>query len=60
MIAVSYKKSLEQEGINYLPHQTLKRAKLKADKLKEEGHLSVKVVILEERVVYIPGLGDLE
>lgn len=56
MIAVCYKDSLRQEWVRYLPQQSLKRAKAKADKLREEGRLNVKVVVIEERLIYIPGL----
>ena len=59
MIAVVYKKSLKQEGVNYLPQKTLNLAKKKADKLRSEGYLSVKVVTFEEKIVYIPELGEV-
>ena len=56
MIAVTYKK-ITGEGTVHLPFSNGKLiiAKKQADRLYKQGYLNVKVVEIEEKVLYIPG-----
>lgn len=56
MIAVTYKK-LDKDGVIHLPFQegAIGNAKQQADRLYKEGYLNVKVVEIEEKVLYVSG-----
>jgi len=56
MIAVTYKKNLNKDGVVYLPFQdyAITNAKKQADRFYKEGYLNVKVVKVEEEILYIP------
>lgn len=57
MIAVTYKE-IDRDGTVHLPFKEKKRminAKIYADNLYKEGYLNVKVVEIEEKVLYTPG-----
>ena len=60
MIAVSYKKKGNNTGVVYLPQSSLRFAKEKANKLHQQGYVNIRVVVMDERVIYIPEIGDLE
>lgn len=55
MIAVTYKK-ITGDGTIHLPFEKGKiiAAKQQADRLYKKGYLNVKVVEIEEKVLYIP------
>lgn len=54
MIAVTYKE-IDRKGTVYLPYKDYSKAKAEALKLYKEGYLNVKVVKIEEKILYIPG-----
>ena len=57
MIAVTYKQ-LNKDGVVHLPFRQeggMTSAKKLADRLYKEGYFNVKVVEIEENVLYIPG-----
>ena len=57
MIAVTYKE-LNKDGVIHLPFRVeggMTSAKKLADRLYKEGYYNVKVVEIEEKVLYIPG-----
>lgn len=54
MIAVTYKE-IDRNGTVYLPYTEERRAKSKADALYKRGYLNVKVVEIEEKILYTPG-----
>lgn len=54
LIAVTYKE-IDRNGTVYLPFTEERRAKSKADALYKRGYLNVKVVEIEEKVLYTPG-----
>lgn len=56
MIAVTYKKNLKEDGVVYFPFKdcAIVDAKKRADRLYREGFLNVKVVKVEEKILYIP------
>lgn len=54
MIVVTYKK-INKKGVVHLPFKEREKAKEKADRLYKEGYLNVKVVEIEEKVLYTPG-----
>lgn len=54
MIAVTYKQ-IDRNGTIYLPFTDERRAESKANALYKRGYLNVKVVEIEEKVLYTPG-----
>lgn len=56
MIAVTYKE-IDRDGTVHLPFKEKRKinAKIYADNLYKEGYLNVKVVEIEEKVLYTPG-----
>lgn len=54
MIAVTYK-GLGRHGTVYLPFTEKEKAESKANALYKRGYLNVKVVEIEEKVLYTPG-----
>lgn len=56
MIAVTYKE-IDRDGVIHLPFKEKRRinAKAYADRLYKEGYINVKVVEIEEKVLYVPG-----
>lgn len=54
MIAVTYKE-IDRNGTVYLPFNELYEAKAKADNLYKKGYLNVKIVKVEEKILYTPG-----
>lgn len=54
MIAVTYK-DIKRDGTVYLPFVEEQGAKSKANALYKRGYLNVKVVEIEEKVLYTPG-----
>ena len=55
MITVTYKE-LDKDGVIHLPFNNgIRDAKEKANILYKQGYISVKVVEIEEKVLYIPG-----
>lgn len=54
MIAVTYKE-IDRKGVVHLPYKDYSKAKAEALKLYKEGYLNVKVVEIEEKVLYTPG-----
>lgn len=54
MIAVTYKDT-DRNGTIHLPYKDYSKAQTKANKLYKEGYLNVKVVEIEEKVLYTPG-----
>ena len=55
MLAVTYKE-LNRDGVIHLPFRDgITSAKNYADRLYEEGYYNVKVVEIEEKVLYTPG-----
>lgn len=57
MIALTYRK-INEEGIKYLPIRKsyIEEAKFRADYLYKQGYLNVRVVEIEEKVLYEPGV----
>lgn len=57
MIALTYRK-INEEGIRYLPikNTSMEEAKFRADYLYKQGYLNVRVVEIEEKVLYEPGV----
>ena len=55
MIAITYRK-INEEGVRYLPikREVISEAKFRADYLYKQGYLNVRVVELEEKVLYEP------
>lgn len=56
MIAVTYK-DIDRKGTVHLPYKEYSKAEMKANKLYKKGYLNVKVVEIEEKVLYTPGEG---
>lgn len=54
MIAVTYKE-IKRDGTVYLPFTEERLAKSKANALYKRGYLNVKVVEIEEKILYTPG-----
>lgn len=56
MIVVTYK-DIDKDGVVHLPFNEdgITNAKKYANRLYREGYLNVKVVEIEEKVLYIPG-----
>ena len=56
MIAVTYKE-IDRDGVVHLPFKENRiiNAKEYADNLNKKGYLNVKVVEIEEKVLYTPG-----
>ena len=54
MIAVVYK---GEEGTIQVPAKRLQAAKSKANTLYKQGKLGVKVVNIQEKILYIPEIG---
>lgn len=54
MIAVTYKQ-IDRNGTIHLPYKDYSKAKAEALKLYKQGYLNVKVVEIEEKVLYTPG-----
>ncbi|MBS5306457.1 hypothetical protein [Clostridium sp.] len=54
MIAVTYKE-IDRNGTVHLPFMELYEAKNKSNALYKRGYLNVKVVKIEEKVLYTPG-----
>lgn len=54
LIAVTYKQ-IDRNGTIYLPFTDERRAESKANALYKRGYLNVKVVEIEEKVLYTPG-----
>lgn len=55
MIVVTYKE-IDRDGVVHLPQQGKEQAKKQADRLYKEGCLNVKVVEIEQKVLYEPGV----
>ena len=55
MIALTYRKQ-EEDGVRYLPikRRNIPEAKKNADNLYKQGYLNVRVVEIEEKVLYEP------
>lgn len=53
MIAVTYKE-IDRNGTVYLPFTEERRARIKANDLYKRGYLNVKVVEIEEKILYTP------
>lgn len=53
MLAVTYK-STGRDGVVYLPFKEMVRAKEKANALYKKGKLNVKIVDIEEKILYTP------
>ena len=53
MIAVTYKE-IKRDGTVYLPFVEERGAKSKANALYKRGYLNVKVVEIEEKILYTP------
>lgn len=54
MIAVTYKE-IDRKGVVHLPYKEYSKAEKKALKLYKQGYLNVKVVEIEEKILYTPG-----
>ncbi|MGG7143565.1 hypothetical protein ACQPVP_08870 [Clostridium nigeriense] len=54
MIVLTYKE-IDRDGVVHLPQQGKEQAKKQANELYKQGYLNVKVVEIEEKVLYIPG-----
>ena len=55
MLVVTYKE-LNKDGVVHLPFRDgIVSAKKLSDRLYKEGYYNVKVVEIEEKVLYIPG-----
>lgn len=54
MIAVTYKE-LDRDGTVYVPFTETYEARMKANNLYKQGYLNVKVVEIEEKILYTPG-----
>lgn len=54
MIVVTYKE-IDIDGVVHLPYRDIWEAEKKANSLYKEGYLNVKVVEIEEKVLYTPG-----
>lgn len=57
MIALTYRK-INEEGVKYLPIRKgyIEEAKFRADYLYKQGYLNVRVVEIEEKIIYEPGV----
>lgn len=54
MISVTYK-DIDRKGTVHLPYKEYSKAEMKANKLYKKGYLNVKVVEIEEKILYTPG-----
>ena len=54
LIAITYKE-IDRDGTVYIPFTEKYPAREKANNLYKQGYLNVKVVEIEEKVLYIPG-----
>lgn len=57
MIALTYRK-IAEEGVRYLPIRktSVEEAEFRADYLYKQGYLNVRVVEIEEKIIYEPGV----
>ena len=57
MLALTYRKTSE-DGVRYLPIKktSIEEAKFRADYLYKQGYLNVRVVEIEEKIIYEPGV----